>query len=102
MDIRKIGVIGAGQMGTGIAQVCAQAGIEVTLSDITEARVNAGLATIAGNLARQVERKQIDQAERNTVLNLIKPTTDFEAFGDSDLIIEAATENEEVKRKIFS
>jgi 3-hydroxybutyryl-CoA dehydrogenase len=102
MDIKKIGVIGAGQMGTGIAQVCALAGIEVALNDISEAHINAGLATIAGNLARQVERKQIDPPARDAALMRIKPAPGYDAFGDSDLVIEAATENEEVKRKIFS
>jgi 3-hydroxybutyryl-CoA dehydrogenase len=102
MDINKIGVIGAGQMGTGIAQVCALAGIEVALNDISEARINAGLATIAGNLARQVERKQVDTPARDAALSRIKPAPGFDAFADSDLVIEAATENEEVKRKIFS
>lgn len=102
MDINKIGVIGAGQMGTGIAQVCALAGIEVALNDISEARINAGLATIAGNLARQVERHQVDSPARDAALNRIKPAPGFDAFADSDLVIEAATENEEVKRKIFS
>ncbi|HEX3494959.1 MAG TPA: 3-hydroxybutyryl-CoA dehydrogenase [Methylocella sp.] len=102
MDIKKIGVIGAGQMGTGIAQVCALAGIEVALNDISEAHINAGLATIAGNLARQVERKQIDPPARDAALSRIKPAPGYDAFGDSDLVIEAATENEEVKRKIFS
>src|SRR4030081_2339060 len=102
MDIKKIGVIGAGQMGTGIAQVCALAGIEVALNDISEAHINAGLATIAGNLARQVERKQVDPPARDAALSRIKPAPDYDAFADSDLVIEAATENEEVKRKIFS
>jgi 3-hydroxybutyryl-CoA dehydrogenase len=102
MDINKIGVIGAGQMGTGIAQVCALAGIEVALNDISEAHINAGLATIAGNLARQVERKQVDPTARDAALNRIKPAPGYDAFADSDLVIEAATENEEVKRKIFS
>jgi len=102
MDINKIGVIGAGQMGTGIAQVCALAGIEVALNDISEAHINAGLATIAGNLARQVERKQVDPLARDAALSRIKPAPGFDAFADSDLVIEAATENEEVKRKIFS
>jgi 3-hydroxybutyryl-CoA dehydrogenase len=102
MDINKIGVIGAGQMGTGIAQVCALAGIEVALNDISEARINAGLATIAGNLARQVERKQVDPPARDAALRRIKPAPGYDAFADSDLVIEAATENEEVKRKIFS
>jgi len=89
-------------MGTGIAQVCALAGIEVALNDISEAHINAGLATIAGNLARQVERKQVDPPARDAALSRIKPAPGFDAFADSDLIIEAATENEEVKRKIFS
>jgi 3-hydroxybutyryl-CoA dehydrogenase len=102
MDINKIGIIGAGQMGAGIAQVCAQTGIEVVLNDISEARINAGLATIAGNLARQIERTQLDSKARDAALNLIKPARDFDAFGDCDLIIEAATENEDVKRKIFA
>jgi 3-hydroxybutyryl-CoA dehydrogenase len=102
MDINKIGVIGAGQMGTGIAQVCALAGIEVALNDISEARINAGLATIAGNLARQVERKQVDPPARDAALSRIKPAPGYDAFADSDLVIEAATENEDVKRKIFS
>jgi 3-hydroxybutyryl-CoA dehydrogenase len=102
MDIKKMGVIGAGQMGTGIAQICALAGIEVALNDISEARVNAGLATIAGNLARQLDRQQIEASARDAALNHITPALDFDAFGDSDLVIEAAAENEEVKRKIFS
>ena len=97
-----MGVIGAGQMGTGIAQVCALAGIEVALNDISESRINAGLATIAGNLARQVERKQIEPSARDAASNRITPALDFDAFGDSDLVIEAASENEEIKRKIFS
>ena len=102
MDIHKMGVIGAGQMGTGIAQVCALAGIEIALNDTSEARINAGLATIAGNLARQVERKQLEPAVRDAALNRITPAPDFDAFGDSDLVIEAASEKEEIKRKIFS
>ena len=89
-------------MGTGIAQVCALAGIEVALNDVSEARINAGLATIAGNLARQVERHQVDPPARDAALSRIKPASGFDAFADSDLVIEAATENEEVKRKIFS
>ena len=97
-----MGVIGAGQMGTGIAQVCALAGIEIALNDTSEARINAGLATIAGNLARQVERKQLEPAARDAALNRITPAPDFDAFGDSDLVIEAASEKEEIKRKIFS
>jgi 3-hydroxybutyryl-CoA dehydrogenase len=73
MDIKKMGVIGAGQMGTGIAQVCALADIEVALNDISESRINAGLATIAGNLARQVDRKQLDPSARDAALNRSRP-----------------------------
>jgi 3-hydroxybutyryl-CoA dehydrogenase len=102
MNVKKIGVIGAGQMGTGIAQVCAQAGIEVLLNDVSEARINAGLATIAGNLARQIERKQIELSGRDEALNLIKPASGFETFAECDIVIEAATESEEVKRKIYA
>ncbi|QBR70238.1 3-hydroxybutyryl-CoA dehydrogenase [Beijerinckiaceae bacterium] len=101
MDINKIGVIGAGQMGTGIAQVCALAGIDVALNDVSEARINAGLATIAANIARQVERKQAEPSARDEALSRIKPALDYDALADCDLVIEAATENEEVKRKIF-
>jgi 3-hydroxybutyryl-CoA dehydrogenase len=102
MEINKIGIIGAGQMGTGIAQACAQSGIEVALNDISAARINAGLATIAGNLARQVDRNQLDPKARDSALSLIRPAANFEALGDCDLVIEAATESEDVKRKIFT
>ncbi|WP_036261935.1 3-hydroxybutyryl-CoA dehydrogenase [Methylocapsa aurea] len=102
MDINKIGVIGAGQMGTGIAQVCALAGIEVALNDISEERINAGLAAIASNIGRQVERQQVVPSERDAALGRIKAAVDFDAFANCDLVIEAASENEELKRKIFS
>ena len=102
MNINKIGVIGAGQMGTGIAQVCALAGIDVALNDISEERIAAGLSVIASSLSKQVERQQIDPSARDAALNRIRPALDYAAFGDCDLVIEAATENEEIKRKIFS
>jgi len=102
MDINKIGVIGAGQMGTGIAEVCALAGIDVSLNDISEERVNAGLGVIASHLARQVERQQIESAARDAALGRIKPALDYDAFADRDLVIEAASENEELKRRIFA
>ncbi len=102
MDINKIGVIGAGQMGTGIAEVCALAGIDVALNDVSDERINAGLAVIASHLARQVERQQIDPAARDAALSRIKPALDYDAFVDRDLIIEAASENEELKRRIFA
>jgi 3-hydroxybutyryl-CoA dehydrogenase len=101
-DIQKVGVIGAGQMGTGIAQVCGLAGIVVALNDVSEDRINAGLATINGNMARQVARGQIDEAQRKAALGRIKPATNFSDFADCDLVIEAASENEAIKRKIFA
>jgi 3-hydroxybutyryl-CoA dehydrogenase len=102
MNINKIGVIGAGQMGTGIAQVCALAGIDVALNDISQERISAGVSVIASSLSKQVERHQIDPSARDAALNRIRPALDYAAFGDCDLVIEAATENEEVKRKILS
>lgn len=102
MSINKIGVVGAGQMGSGIAQVCALAGMDVILSDVTEERVAAALSVIGSNLARQVERQHIDAAARDAALARIHPAVDYEAFRDCDLVIEAASENEEVKRRIFT
>jgi len=102
MSINKIGVIGAGQMGTGIAQVCALAGIDVALNDVSPERIAAGLAVIESNLAKQVDRQLIDQAAQAAALGRIQPALDYEAMRDCDMVIEAASENEEVKRKIFS
>ncbi|VTZ50873.1 3-hydroxybutyryl-CoA dehydrogenase [Methylocella tundrae] len=102
MNINKIGVVGAGQMGSGIAQVCALAGMDVVLNDISEERVTAALSVIGSGLAKQVERQQIDEAARDAALARIHPGIDYEAFRDCDLVIEAASENEEVKRRIFT
>ena len=101
IDIKTIGVIGAGQMGSGIAHVCACAGLDVRLHDISQDRINAGLATINGNMARQVAKGTITEEKRQQALARIKPAPSYDAFADCDLVIEAATENEEVKRKIF-
>src|SRR5207244_11648272 len=100
--IRKIGVIGAGQMGNGIAHVSALAGFDVKLNDVAPDRIKAGIATINGNMARQVSRKRITEDERQAALKRIAPAEKFEAFGDCDLVIEAATEKEDVKRTIFA
>jgi len=100
--INKVGVIGAGQMGNGIAQVCAQAGMDVVLNDVGEERLLAGLATINGLLARQVAKGQMDEAERVATLGRIATASGPDRLADCDLIIEAASENEEVKRKIFA
>jgi 3-hydroxybutyryl-CoA dehydrogenase len=101
IDIKTIGVIGAGQMGSGIAHVCACAGMDVRLHDVSQDRINAGLATINGNMARQVAKGTITEQDRQRALAHIKPALSYDAFADCDLVIEAATENEEVKRKIF-
>ena len=101
-SIRKIGVIGAGQMGNGIAHVCSLAGIPVLLNDVAPARVKEAIATINGNMARQVSRKRITEEDRQAALKRITAAETFEAFSDCDLVIEAATEKEEVKRKIFA
>jgi 3-hydroxybutyryl-CoA dehydrogenase len=102
IDIKTIGVIGAGQMGSGIAHVCASAGIDVLLHDVSEDRINAGLATVNGHMARQVAKGAMSEQDRQRALSRIKPALRYEDLGACDLVIEAATENEEVKRKIFS
>jgi len=101
-NIRKIGVIGAGQMGSGIAHVSALAGFEIKLNDLSPDRIKAGIATINGNMARQVSRKRISEEERQAALERIAPAETLDAFGDCDLVIEAATEKEDVKRTIFA
>jgi 3-hydroxybutyryl-CoA dehydrogenase len=100
--IHKIGVIGAGQMGNGIAHVCALSGFDVLLNDIASERIAEGLATINGNLARQVSRQRISDEERQAAIKRIAPAHTLEELGDCDLVIEAATEQEETKRRIFS
>jgi 3-hydroxybutyryl-CoA dehydrogenase len=99
--IRKIGVVGAGQMGNGIAHVCALSGFHVLLNDIAAERISEGLATISGNLARQVSRKRISEEERQAAIKRITPANTLDELGDCDLVIEAATEKEDIKRKIF-
>jgi 3-hydroxybutyryl-CoA dehydrogenase len=101
LSIKKVGVIGAGQMGSGIAHVCALAGFDVKLNDIDTDRIKAGIATINGNMARQVRKRTISEDERQGALKRIGTADGFDAFGDCDLVIEAATEKEEVKRAIF-
>src|SRR4051794_19614738 len=100
--MNKIGVVGAGQMGNGIAHVCALGGYAVALHDVSAERINAGLATIDGNLARQVASGRITEAERKRAINKIQPATSLEQFADVDLAIESVSENEAVKRKIFA
>nr|WP_040485761.1 3-hydroxybutyryl-CoA dehydrogenase [Lutibaculum baratangense] len=99
--MRRVGVIGAGQMGSGIAHVCALAGYEVKLNDVSVERCEAGLATINGNLARQVSSGKIGEEARQSALRLISAAASLEEMSDVDLVIESAIENEEVKRKIL-
>ncbi len=102
LEIKKIGVIGAGQMGNGIAHVCALAGYNVLLNDVSTDRIQAGLATINGNMARQVSKGIVSEDDRKGALTRIAAADTIEALGDVDLAIESAVENESVKRKIFA
>jgi 3-hydroxybutyryl-CoA dehydrogenase len=99
--LKKIGVIGAGQMGNGIAHVCAIAGYDVKLNDISDDRIKAGLATINGNMQRQVSKAQISESDRQTALARIVPAASYKDLTDCDLVIESASEKEEIKKKIF-
>jgi len=101
MNIRKIGVIGAGQMGNGIAHVAALAGFDVLLNDLSEDRIKSALATIDGNLKRLVAKSGLTDDARKAALNRIKPAASIDALADCDMVIESAAEKEEIKRKIF-
>ncbi|PCG14780.1 MULTISPECIES: 3-hydroxyacyl-CoA dehydrogenase NAD-binding domain-containing protein [Sphingomonas] len=100
--MQAVGVIGAGQMGAGIAQVSAAAGYRVLLSDVDQARAEAGKAGIAKRLARDVEKGKIDAGARDRVLERIEPIGDVAGMAACGLVIEAATEREEIKRAIFA
>ena len=102
IDIHRVGVIGAGQMGSGIAHVCALAGFEVALNDVSEDRVKAGIATINGNMARQVTRQAISENDRQAALGRIGLAATLDALADCDMVIETAVEKEDVKRKILA
>ncbi|EEB70357.1 3-hydroxybutyryl-CoA dehydrogenase [Phaeobacter italicus] len=101
MDIQKIGVIGAGQMGNGIAHVMALAGYDVVLNDISQQALDAALSAIQKNLTRQASKGKIDQAEVDAALARISTTLTLADVGKTDLVIEAATERETVKQAIF-
>ena len=101
-SIRNVGIIGAGQMGNGIAHVCSLAGIPVVIHDIAPARLKEALATSNGNMTRQVARKRITEDDKQAALKRIGTTESLEGLADCDLVIEAATEKEEVKRRIFA
>jgi 3-hydroxybutyryl-CoA dehydrogenase len=101
VDIKTVGVIGAGQMGAGIAHVASLAGYHVIISDVSVERVESALATINGHMARQIAKGQIGEPERKAALTRITPAQTLEAVGHCDLVIEAAVENEATKRQIF-
>jgi len=101
VDLRRIGVVGAGEMGRGITHVCALAGLDVVLADVSPELLARSLETIDANLGRQVARGRIREDEKTAALKHIKTTTDFAAFADRDMVIEAATEKEEVKREVY-
>ena len=101
MTIQKVLVIGAGQMGSGIAQVCAQAGFDVKLNDMKEEYFQRGLANITKNLSRNVEKGRMTDEEKSQVLSRITKSLDLNDASDVDLVIEAAVENMEIKQKIF-
>jgi 3-hydroxybutyryl-CoA dehydrogenase len=100
-EIASLGVIGAGQMGNGIAHVSALAGLPVVMLDVKAAALERAMGTITRNMDRQVNRKLISDEDRDDALARIRTTTDYAALGDADLVIEAATEKEEVKHAIF-
>lgn len=101
MSIHSIGIIGAGTMGNGIAQVCAVSGINVVMVDINQAAVDKGIATISASLDRLIKKEKISEADKDKALSKIKGSTDYQAIKGLPMVIEAATENEAIKIKIL-
>ncbi|GAA0358018.1 3-hydroxybutyryl-CoA dehydrogenase [Bacillus horti] len=102
MEMNKVMVIGAGQMGSGIAQVMAQAGLEVLLHDVKEDFVQSGMTKITKNLSRQVEKQKLDPKESEAILSRLRTTIDLGDANEVDIVIEAAVENMEIKKNIFA
>jgi 3-hydroxybutyryl-CoA dehydrogenase len=100
-EIARVGVVGAGQMGNGIAHVCALAGLPVTMLDVKPEPLKKAMTSIARNLDRQVNRSLISSQDRDEALARITTSTDYAAFEDADFVIESATEKEDVKRAVF-
>ena len=101
MNLKSVGVIGAGQMGSGIAQVFAMAGFQVVLNDVRQKQLDQAMGLIERNIERQVAKGKTTPGEKSAALDLIKPALDLEFVGQCDLVIEAATERETVKQAIF-
>ena len=100
-EIRKIGIVGAGTMGNGIAQACAVSGLDVVMVDISEAAVQKGVATVASSLDRLIKKEKITAADKDAALARIQGATSYDALQSAQLVIEAATENLELKIKIL-
>jgi 3-hydroxybutyryl-CoA dehydrogenase len=100
-NIRKIGVVGSGQMGHGIALVCAAAGLDVVMLDLTTEALDKGVKAIQRDLQREVEKKRLDQAKADTTFKRVTTSLKYEDFKDCDLVIEAATEDEKIKKEII-
>jgi 3-hydroxybutyryl-CoA dehydrogenase len=100
-DVKKVGVIGCGIMGSGIVEVCAKAGAEVTYVEISDEKVERGRSAIEKSLGKAVDRGKIEAGERDEALGRISGTTELEDLGESDLVIEAATENLDIKLDVF-
>ncbi|PFD95865.1 3-hydroxybutyryl-CoA dehydrogenase [Bacillus cereus] len=102
MSVQKIVVIGAGQMGSGIAQVCAMAGYDVYMQDLKQDQLDRGLSIITKNLARQVEKGRMDEESKEATLNRLTATLELDCVKEADLVIEAAVEKMDIKKKIFA
>ena len=102
MEIKRVGVVGCGLMGSGITQICAQSGYQVVVLEINDELLNKGLASISSFLTRNVKKGRVSQSEKEATLARIKGTTNTKDFGDCDLVIEAVIENLDLKKKIFA
>ena len=102
MEIRKVGVIGCGQMGGGIVQTCAQAGYDVKVTEINQTLLAKGLNNIKSNLSRNVEKGRMSKDEMNAALNRMNGTINISDFSDRDLVVEAVIENMDMKKKLFA
>lgn len=102
MQINKVGIVGCGLMGSGIAQVCAQSGYQVVVSEANEELLNKGLASINSFLIKSIEKGKISEHDKDTTLGRIKGTTNINDFSDCDLVIEAVNENMDLKKKVFA
>ncbi len=101
MEIQKVGVVGCGLMGSGIAQVVATSGLEVVVREVNDELLEKGFKMIERSLAKLVEKSQLTEVERKNTLSRLKPTTNLDDLKDSDLIIEAVTENSKLKKEVF-